>query len=389
MDNLTHSLVGAALAEVACRSQGERRLFLVAGVVASNFPDLDLVYTGVTPEPLGYLLHHRGHTHTVAGLVAQALLIAALCMAPPLRRAVRAAGARRFWALVAACLACHLVLDSWNVYGVHPFWPVDSRWYYGDAIFIFEPWVWLLLGTAAAANARTSLGRAALAVLVGGLLAALTAAGVLPVAALAALLAMGFVVAWWFRDRAPRTRALAALGATVVFVAGMFGLAAVARARARAAVGADPRGRIVDVVVNPNPGWPLCWALIAIESDPAGDLVLRRGTISLRPAWQAPGECPSHRLEGFRGTPARDAVAWAGELRQPLDALRALGGRDCWVRAWLQFGRAPFVRDGTIADLRFESGRGNFTAMAIPGEDRACPPAMTSWGLPRADVLSR
>ena len=79
-------------------------------------------------------------------------------MLPPLRRAIRAAGARRFWALVAASLAGHLVLDSWNTYGVHPFWPVDSRWYYGDAIFIFEPWLWLLLGMAAAANARTRAG---------------------------------------------------------------------------------------------------------------------------------------------------------------------------------------------------------------------------------------
>ncbi len=59
------------------------------------------------------------------------------------------------------------------------------------------------------------------------------------------------------------------------------------------------------------------------------------------------------------------------------------------MRAWLQFGRAPFIRDGTIADLRFESGaRGNFTAMAVPREDRGCPPAMTSWAMPRADVMS-
>ena len=71
-----------------------------------------------------------------------------------------------------------------------------------------------------------------------------------------------------------------------------------------------------------------------------------------------------------------------------MSALRDFGRRDCWVLAWLQFGRVPFVRDGTIADLRFESRRGNFTAMAVTGEDRTCPPAMTSWGLPRADVLA-
>src|SRR5688572_22760011 len=114
-----------------------RRLFLAAGVIASNLPDIDLVYTGIAPAPLGYLLHHRGHTHTVVGLVAQGLLIAAFALVPPLRRAIRAAGSARFAALVAASLGLHVVLDSWNTYGVHPFWPADARWFYGDAVFIF------------------------------------------------------------------------------------------------------------------------------------------------------------------------------------------------------------------------------------------------------------
>ena len=170
-------------------------------------------------------------------------------------------------------------------------------------------------------------------------------------------------------------------------VAVLFGLAAVARARVRATVGADPRGAIVDLVVNPNPGWPVCWSLIAIERH-ADDLVLRQGTLSLLPAWQPPGGCPSHRMEGFRADTGAAALAWTDEIRQPLADLRDLARRDCWVRGWLQFGRAPFVREGVIADLRFESGpRGNFTAMTVSGEERACPPAMTSWGRPRADVL--
>ena len=391
MDNFTHSLVGAALAELALRdppSRIHRRLFLATGVIASNFPDLDLVYTGVAPAPLGYLLHHRGHTHTVAGLIAQALLIAAVCLAPPLRRAIRDAGPRRFWALVAVSLVGHLVLDSWNVYGVHPFWPLDARWLYGDAIFIFEPWLWLLLGMCAAANARRGLARMAIAAVVATLCVGLTAAGVLPGGALAALAVGGAGFGWWARGRVPRSRAVVALAGSAIFVACMFGLAAVARARTRAAIGPHPRGAIVDVVVNPNPGWPVCWAVIAIAKD-ADDLMLRRGTLSLLPAWHPLDRCPSHRLEVMPPVPGGEPLAWAAELRQPVGELRDLSRSDCWVRAWLQFGRAPFIRDGTIADLRFESGaRGNFTAMALPREDRGCPPAMTSWGMPRADVLS-
>ena len=33
-----------------------RAVFICAGVVAANAPDVDLLYTGITVAPLGYLL---------------------------------------------------------------------------------------------------------------------------------------------------------------------------------------------------------------------------------------------------------------------------------------------------------------------------------------------
>ena len=41
----------------------------------------------------------------------------------------------------------------------HPFYPLDNRWYYGDAISIIEPWFWVMLGTAAVANTQQRIGR--------------------------------------------------------------------------------------------------------------------------------------------------------------------------------------------------------------------------------------
>ena len=38
----------------------------------------------------------------------------------------------------------HLAMDFANNYGVHPFWPLSGRWFYGDTIFIIEP-LWLVL----------------------------------------------------------------------------------------------------------------------------------------------------------------------------------------------------------------------------------------------------
>jgi len=168
VENITHSLVGATLAELALpatATPAQRRIFFTAGVIAANLPDADLLYTRITAPPLGYLLHHRGHTHTLGGLVAQALLIGLIALFPPLRRRIGTSG-KRFAVLVGAALLSHLLLDSWNSYGVHPFWPFNNQWFYGDAIYIAEPWLWILLGVAVVMNARSRISR----VMVGALL---------------------------------------------------------------------------------------------------------------------------------------------------------------------------------------------------------------------------
>ena len=70
MENLSHSLVGAALAEVALPRDAtgtQRTIFFVGGVLAANLPDGDLLYSNIMSPPLGYLLQQRGYTHTVVG----------------------------------------------------------------------------------------------------------------------------------------------------------------------------------------------------------------------------------------------------------------------------------------------------------------------------------
>ena len=394
MDNLTHSFVGAARAELALRDGGTpapRRLFLAAGVVASNFPDLDLLYVGITPPPLGYLLHHRGHTHTLVGLLAQLALLALLCHLLPATRRLAAADRTRLLALIAVSLAGHLVMDASNTYGVHPFHPFDSRWYYGDAVFIFEPWLWIVLGAAAAANARGRLNRAGLVALVLLPPILLVSLDVISPGTLAALVAAGLVFARAARSLSPRARAAAALTASALFVAVMFGLSRVAEARSLDLLGPARPGQVLDVVLNPNPASPLCWAVIAVERD-EHEYGLHRGTLSLLPAWQPPTACASHRRAGLGENrwSGGNRLVWSEEVRLPIEGLRQLASRDCWVKAWLQFGRAPLVREGMILDLRFQDGRReNFTAMKLrSGPDAAaCPANMTHWAMPRADLL--
>ena len=117
MDNITHSLVGAAIAELALPASAtsdERRVLMAGAVIAANLPDIDLAYTWITPAPLGYLLHHRGYTHTVAGLLA---LSVALPLVMRLWPAVRGLGSRArewLWGLVAVNLLGHVALDGLN-----------------------------------------------------------------------------------------------------------------------------------------------------------------------------------------------------------------------------------------------------------------------------------
>jgi inner membrane protein len=40
----------------------------------------------------------------------------------------------------------HVFLDYLNNYGVRLLTPFDWRWFYGDAVFIVDPWLWLVLG---------------------------------------------------------------------------------------------------------------------------------------------------------------------------------------------------------------------------------------------------
>src|SRR5690349_16282166 len=154
MDNVTHSLAGLLLAESAVRLRGRASLrtthlgavAATASVVAANLPDADLFYTGGGGDRLAYMLHHRGYTHTVIGVVIGAALMwgaAMLVLRWRSRQWSPRSDTRWLFALLLVSTVSHLVLDWTNSYGVHPFWPLDDRWYYGDAVFIVEPWLWV------------------------------------------------------------------------------------------------------------------------------------------------------------------------------------------------------------------------------------------------------
>lgn len=161
MDNLTHSLAGAALG-----AAGLRRTTPLATptlVVAANAPDID-AFIYLFRDEYFALAFRRGYTH---GPVAMALLpfvVAGGMLAwdrlVRRRRDPRAERARVLPIVLLALLGVltHPALDWMNTYGIRLLAPFSMSWFYGDALFIVDPWLWLLLG-AATFVARERRGR--------------------------------------------------------------------------------------------------------------------------------------------------------------------------------------------------------------------------------------
>lgn len=150
MDNLCHTLAGAALAKAGL----DRRTPLAtpALLIAANLPDIDVL--SYLRDPLFALTFRRGWTHGVLAMLALPPLLAGVLLlwerqvrrrrrpdAPP-------AIPRQLLVVSVAGVLSHPLLDLLNTYGVRLLMPFSGRWFYGDTLFIIDPWLWLLLGIA-------------------------------------------------------------------------------------------------------------------------------------------------------------------------------------------------------------------------------------------------
>jgi inner membrane protein len=150
MDNLTHTLFGLTLAKAGF--ERATPLATTTLLIASNMPDIDSVmrFRGGFVD----LENHRGITHSFVGLLLLSAILTLILVFLDKRFRLRHDMFRRpirplrIFALAYLAGLCHLLMDFTNNYGVRPFLPFSGKWFYGDLVFVVDPWIWLILGGA-------------------------------------------------------------------------------------------------------------------------------------------------------------------------------------------------------------------------------------------------
>lgn len=402
MDNVTHALAGCLLAAATVAIVERRGVVLprsfrtiatTVGIAAAELPDADLIYAGnrLGMGSLGYLLHHRGHTHTVLFAVLGGLLVwlAALVFSKPSREPV-ARNALLVLALVGT--ASHLALDFTNNYGIHPFWPIVKNWYYGDAVFIVEPWLWVASIPALYLFYR---GRAARTIL-GILLAIILVAswGISLVERDVAIALTTATLAWLVIARAasPFRRISYAMGAWLLIELTFLSASSRARGAVQEAVGATFR----DVSLTPLIGNPLCYTALVVEVD-NGTYRVTDATIAPFHRIRSANKCATQQRGSVPGTALSNRmlthdIRWGSEYHKPLSDLRRLASTSCEVAAALEFIRVPVweeIKGDSVqfGDARFGSANGGFATVRAALHPAQCPRFVPGWNPPRADLL--
>lgn len=159
MDPLAHTLVGATLAETRLKTRTAMAAPML--MFGANAPDIDAVTMLIDRDlSLGF---RRGWTHGVLAMMVLPIVMTGLILLvdrliAKFRGREPTARARPLLGLAYIAVLSHPLLDWLNTYGVRFLMPFDGTWFYGDALFVVDPWVWLLLATTAILAHTSSRG---------------------------------------------------------------------------------------------------------------------------------------------------------------------------------------------------------------------------------------
>ena len=149
MDNLCHTLVGAAIAQASPLRRTP--LAMATCIIGANLPDVDGLLYVFGEGGVDSLAFRRGWTHGILAMAVWPFVLAGIMLAFDrfVRRGLRPGKPPALWKplliLSAITVLSHPLLDFLNTYGIRLLAPFSWKWFYGDALFIIDPWVWIAL----------------------------------------------------------------------------------------------------------------------------------------------------------------------------------------------------------------------------------------------------
>lgn len=413
MDNITHSLIGISLADLLLKTSKKEksaedftRFFYSVWIVAflaNNFPDLDYIVSLVlSHRRMNWLLHHRGFTHTLVFAPLQACVVVGLFWS--VCRLLKWKWEKKDWILffltALSGFILHIFLDTLNSYGTHPFWPLDSTWYYGDTLFIVEPFLWVVFSTFLFFLSENFFLRILfLTISVAAVGLSWFSGYVLWQASLVNTAVL--VVSFWFGQKtSPKFQTAWTWGAAGCFIFGFFLVSQGVKIKTTNDLLHDSPGVVVhDIVRTSLPSNPFCWGVVTVES--LGPLVsyrMQRGMVSPFPRLISQEDClslPATQVfqNAEKMVKASPELLWIGGRDLSIQRLRELEATHCGLSAFLQFSRAPVFQEGKdtlrVWDMRFEMRGKNFTDEVQPldwKKGEGCP-FHAPWVPPRQDLL--
>jgi inner membrane protein len=128
-------------------------------LIGANLPDLDVL--AYLDGPAGDLSFRRGWTHGIPALIVLPFVLTGLLllfdrMVRRAGRAVLPSAVRPAQVLLLAALSIlsHPLLDTLNTYGVRWLMPFTGDGYYGDTLFLVDPWLWIMLAVGVLSSRR-------------------------------------------------------------------------------------------------------------------------------------------------------------------------------------------------------------------------------------------
>lgn len=376
MDNLTHSLIGLAAAKAGLEKLSPGTTALC--IIAANIPDSDLVVLAFAGR-WKYLQHHRGITHSIVGALALAIALPLSFylvdwIIGKVRNRPITVKLKGLMLASVIVTATHPIMDWTNNYGMRFLLPWNPKWFYGDFVFVIDPFIWLVLGSAAfllTSKTRKQLiawivlGLITTTIVLFGAPGSMMMGRGIPLRSLWIVTIILLVISYRMK-LAPRFGSrigIAALALVVLYCGTLAGIHAQALRRAKehaAAIAQTNAEHVGKVAAMPMLANPLDW-LCNMETDRATyRFRVSLWKLNVQPEDLIRFDKPSGASAEIVSKAARDhrAEIFLGFARFPV--VKVLG-EDCVTQTLVQF-----------ADLRYtEPGRGRGTfALDVPLE---CP----------------